>query len=191
MFKTMLADSLRVAAKSAGEILTGELVEGAENLARDAVSFMKTQNPWAKKRATLLPLLTAAIGMGISLGAAAMYLLDPDQGAARRSQLRERLTADAQEGLKLVNKLVRAGAMRDEQLAQSVRTVVEQVSSNASAIKVQARRGHVILHGELPKDEVERVLTCVASVRGVVGVCNDLHGDAEAAPQTPPESVVH
>jgi osmotically-inducible protein OsmY len=135
---------------------------------------------------------------GVGLGAALMYLLDPDKGRRRRALLRDRAvhvfhkTAD---GLYYASRGVaqRAEALSartrslltqcwvsDEVLAERVRSRIGHVVSHPGAIEVTAEDGRVILAGPILAGEVEELLTSVSRVPGVTGLENRLEVHEEA-----------
>ena len=137
------------------------------------------------------------------LGAAAMYFLDPERGARRRSLVRDRavrvgnVTGDAIGTTKrdLGNRaqwLLAARRTRakedtppDDVLEARVRSELGRVVSHPSAIVVTAQLGHVMLSGPVLAHEVPKLIRRVSRVRGVTDVENrlDVHespGDVPA-----------
>jgi osmotically-inducible protein OsmY len=130
--------------------------------------------------------------IGMALGAGTMYLLDPDKGRRRRALARDQVVSalntagetleGRQEHLRnraqgLVAETaarIREDEVDDRVLAERVRSRLGRLVSHPGAIDVSARDGCVILHGPVLKDEVDRLLSGVSSVRGVRGVENQL-----------------
>lgn len=139
---------------------------------------------------------------GMVAGAGAMYLLDPDRGARRRSLLRDQslhagnklsdgLAATARDAR---NRTVGAAAelrsrfrhddVADEVLHDRVRAAIGRVVSHPSAIMVTVSQGRVTLTGHVLADEVDELVKRVGKVRGVGEVHNELgmHGSADGVP---------
>jgi uncharacterized membrane protein len=139
---------------------------------------------------------------GMVIGAGAMYLLDPDRGARRRSLLRDQgvhvghklgdgLAATARDAR---NRTVGAAAeMRsrfrsdqadDEVLHERVRSAIGRVVSHPGAINVIVNEGRVTLSGHVLADEVDDLTARVQRVRGVSEVRNELeiHRSANGVP---------
>jgi len=136
---------------------------------------------------------------GIVLGAAAMYLLDPDRGARRRSLLRDQgvhaghklsdgLSARARDARNRIRGTAhelrarfRNDAVDDEVLHQRVRSAIGRVAAHPGAITVTSAQGRVILEGDVFEDELEDLIEQVRGVRGVEEVQNQLtvHRSAE------------
>lgn len=139
---------------------------------------------------------------GMVLGAGAMYLLDPDRGARRRSLLRDQgvhaghklgdgLAATARDAR---NRTVGAAAelrsrfrddrIDDEVLHDRVRSAIGRVVSHPGAIAVTVSEGRVTLSGHVLADEVDDLIDRVERVRGVSEVRNELemHRSANGVP---------
>jgi uncharacterized membrane protein len=125
-------------------------------------------------------------------GAGAMYVLDPDRGARRRSLIRDRIwhagnklgnglsatTRDAR------NRAVGAAAglrsrfqtdeAEDPVLSERVRSALGRVVSHPGAINVTAYDGRVTLSGHVLARELDELLRQVRRVRGVRAVHNEL-----------------
>jgi uncharacterized membrane protein len=139
---------------------------------------------------------------GVVVGAGAMYLLDPDRGARRRSLLRDqgvRASHKLADGMSATARDARnraAGAaaelrsrfrhdqVDDEVLHERVRSAIGRVVSHPSAIMVTASDGAVILSGDILEAEVDELVRRVGQVRGVQEVRNELmiHRTAEGVP---------
>ncbi len=139
---------------------------------------------------------------GVIVGAGAMYLLDPDRGARRRSLLRD-------QGIHVGHKLgdglaatardtrnrtlgVRAQFRQrfsrqqpdDEVLHDRVRSALGRLVSHPGAVTVTAFDGRVTLGGQVLEHELDPLLRGVARVRGVREVQNELeiHRSANGVP---------
>jgi len=126
-----------------------------------------------------LPLIPFAIG------AAAMYLLDPQQGRRRRALLRDRLSSRINRldeamgvaGRDLANRTrglvpslrqrFSSGGASDEVLVERVRSRLGRVVSHPGAVEVRAEGGRVILSGPVLRDEHAQLLRTVRAVPGV------------------------
>lgn len=140
---------------------------------------------------------------GAAVGAAAMYVLDPDKGRRRRAIVRDkslRLLADAGDvfaaaGRDLGNRVrgARASAAQhvlqavprdDLQLIERVRARIGRVVSNPHAIQVGAHDGRVMLSGPVLAAEAGALVDATRAVPGVVSV--DDHLDVHATPGSVP-----
>lgn len=139
---------------------------------------------------------------GVVVGASAMYLLDPDRGARRRSLLRDRgvhaghklgdgLAATARNARNRTRgtaAALRARFRRDEPgedvLHERVRSAIGRVVSHPGAITVVVTGDRVTLTGQVLSDEVDPLVDAVARVRGVSEVRNELeiHGSPAGVP---------
>ncbi|MEW6208553.1 MAG: SRPBCC family protein [Acidobacteriota bacterium] len=135
---------------------------------------------------------------GIGLGAGLMYLFDPDRGKRRRARLRDKAAHGARVVSNAIDKTSRDLGNRvdgliarveslftcketsDTVLAARVRSKIGRVISHPKAIEVKAEQGRVRLSGPVWASEVERLLSCVASVPGVKEVINSLEAHASA-----------
>jgi hypothetical protein len=129
---------------------------------------------------------------GLGLGAGLMYLLDPDAGRRRRARLRDKVVHTANrfehyldtaardlghraQGLAAETRAMLAGrAAPDDVLVERVRSKLGHCVSHPHAIEVKARDGRVVLSGPILEREVSILLACVASIRGVAVVENQL-----------------
>src|SRR5919199_56369 len=135
---------------------------------------------------------------GVGLGAALMFFLDPARGRRRRGLVRDQVV----HGLNVTEESLgstardlrnRAGGLAaearsrargrgtsDDILVERVRAKLGRVASHPRAISVAARDGRVTLSGPILASEVDDVISAVQSVRGVIGVENELDVYAEA-----------
>ncbi len=129
---------------------------------------------------------------GVSLGAAAMYFLDPDRGKRRRALVYDqvahvaRLTKSGLEKSARDLRQRRSGLVAerrwrptheevpDEVLVARVRSKIGHVTSHPGALEITASNGIVQVSGPILASEVERTLAYIRSVRGVKGVDNHL-----------------
>lgn len=139
---------------------------------------------------------------GVVVGAGAMYLLDPDRGARRRSLLRDQgvhaghklgegLAATARDARNRTSGAASALRSRfrpdqadDEVLQQRVRSAIGRVVNHPSAITVSVSDGQVTLTGHVLADEVDALIRRVEGVRGVREVGNELevHQNSDGVP---------
>jgi hypothetical protein len=140
-----------------------------------------------------------AVG-GIGLGAALMYLADPDEGRRRRARLRDlavhfsRTAASVASGVSrdVQHRLGGAAARTlghlivpdvtpdDDVLAARVRARLGRLVSHPHAVKVLVSDGNVTLSGPVFDVEVSPLLAGIARVAGVVSVDNHLEAHADA-----------
>ncbi len=129
---------------------------------------------------------------GVGLGAAVMYLLDPDRGKRRRALMRdqgghlarlmncglEKSARDLRQRLYglVVGQhwLLRDDAVSDDVLVARVRSKIGHITSHPGALEITASNGMVRVSGPILANEVERTLTYIRSVRGLKGVDNHL-----------------
>lgn len=133
-------------------------------------------------------------GMGLLMGAAAMYLLDAENGPQRRATLarraeqyrdevertidreseraRERLRGTAREALRRM----RESVIPDHAILREINARMEDVLpfEEAAQIHITVRRGHVVLGGMITEERLNRLLGRVATVPGVRGLDNQL-----------------
>jgi uncharacterized membrane protein len=140
---------------------------------------------------------------GVVVGAGAMYLLDPEQGARRRSLLRDQgihashrvrdelagAARDARNRTAGVAAELRSRFQRDkasdEILTERVRSAIGRVVSHPGAVTVNVFEGRVTLGGHLLAEELPELVRRVGRVRGVREVGNELemHATAENIPE--------
>ncbi|HQU42321.1 MAG TPA: BON domain-containing protein [Pirellulales bacterium] len=135
---------------------------------------------------------------GLGIGAGWMYFFDPQAGKRRRALLRDQSIAALKDAACWFDKALRDAAHRmegtvatvqgvldfsipsDEQLTERVRAGLGHVASHPRLVEVHAQQGHVMLGGHAPADEIEDIGCCVARVRGVQSVDNQL--DSQPGP---------
>jgi uncharacterized membrane protein len=136
---------------------------------------------------------------GVLVGASAMYLLDPDRGARRRSLLRDRgvhaghklgdgLAATARDARNRTRGTAAALRSRfrsddpgEDVLHERVRSAIGRVVSHPGAITVVVTGDRVTLTGQVLEGEVDALVQTVARVRGVSEVRNELEVHRGAA----------
>jgi hypothetical protein len=136
---------------------------------------------------------------GAGLGAATMYLLDPNRGRRRRARLGEaashvshRMQAIAGMTARDVRHRLSGAAARtldrlveevpaDDVLVERVRARLGRLVSHPGAIDVVAGGGTVTLMGPVFEAEVEQLIEGVAAVAGVTAVENKLAPHRDAA----------
>ena len=141
------------------------------------------------------------LGVGVlgtaGLGAGLMFLLDPDLGARRRAILRDKMirfgriaAGAADKTLRDVkNRLYgrvqstrsrfRDAAVFDDVLVERVRSQMGRAVSHPHAIYVTAQDGRITLSGEILTNELEHLIGCVAAVKGVRDVDDQLKRHSE------------
>jgi uncharacterized membrane protein len=139
------------------------------------------------------PRIWSKVVTSAALGAAAMYVLDPNKGRRRRAIFRDKtrssltnITHLAQvsardlshrvQGLRAVaRRLFKGrGAADDLVLIERVRAKMGRVVSHPHAIQIGARDGRITLSGPIVPGEVEPLLDAVRSVWGVSGIDDHL-----------------
>jgi uncharacterized membrane protein len=136
---------------------------------------------------------------GVLVGASAMYLLDPDRGARRRSLLRDRgvhaghklgsgLAATARDARNrtrgtaaALRARFRTEELDDDVLHERVRSAIGRVVSYPRAITIVVTGERITLSGQVLADEVDALVQTVAQVRGVSEVRNELEIHASSA----------
>jgi osmotically-inducible protein OsmY len=129
---------------------------------------------------------------GIGLGAALMYMFDPDRGKRRRALVRDKLASAASKTPRAIGATARdlsnrarglaseAGSLfsskevADAVLVQRVRSRMGRLVSHPHAIQVAANQGRVTLSGLILAHEVDDLLLRVSKVTGVTDIDNQL-----------------
>jgi uncharacterized membrane protein len=138
------------------------------------------------------------LGSGFGLGAALMYLLDPQMGRRRRATLRDKAVrigkdatwiarlgasdiAQRTKGAVYKGKhLVTSEEVIDDIVVERVRSALGRVSIHPGGIEVSARRGVVTLRGPILQREAKRVVSAAREVRGVKEVHDQLRRHKQA-----------
>ena len=134
-----------------------------------------------------------ALILGVGLGAALMYFLDPDSGRRRRALVREKSAHYAREArtrqaalLHHAGNRVRGAAasvrqrlhtseiVEDGILLERVRAALGHVVGDPHAVDIRVKCGIVVLKGPAREDQMGELLACVRNVRGVQDVENRL-----------------
>lgn len=133
-------------------------------------------------------------GMGLLMGAAAMYLLDAENGERRRAGLvrrvdwyrdevertiereRVRMQREVDKTVRTVLRRVRESMVPDQAIAREINARLEDILpfEEAARIHVTVRRGLVTLEGAITEDRLNRLLGHIATVPGVRGLDNRL-----------------
>jgi osmotically-inducible protein OsmY len=135
--------------------------------------------------------LTVVFAAGV--GAALMFLLDPDNGKRRRGILKDKSASYMRKAQATEAALVRQtlhhiqGALAtirsrvtppepvdDSILTERVRAALGHVVPDAHAIDVKVRDGCVVLKGPVMPEEIGEIVACAERVRGVQQVENRL-----------------
>lgn len=136
--------------------------------------------------------MTSALGAAAA-GAAAIYLLDPEQGRRRRSLVRDQLVraghsvgdnagvvardlAHRTQGLvaQQRSRLLSRGDVPPLKLEERARAALGRVVSHPRAISVTALDGTLVVSGYILEQEVEPLLSALKSVPGVKEIDNRL-----------------
>jgi hypothetical protein len=135
-----------------------------------------------------------AIISGAGLGAATMYLLDPDRGRRRRALMQDqaakarRTIGEAADATARDVRNRSIGLFReieswftgrqvdeaDEAVLSRVRSNLGMVLRHPRSVEVSVHQGHVTLHGPILEDEVDETLRIVSRIPGVRHVENRL-----------------
>jgi len=124
----------------------------------------------------------------LAIGAAVMYLLDPDRGRGRRAFVRDKLVSSLRKSARFVDqrshdlenrvhgmvterRLRRnKGCLDDNILAERVRAKMGHKIAHPHAIEVAALQGIITLAGRAPELEIVPALAAARQVRGVIRV---------------------
>jgi uncharacterized membrane protein len=137
---------------------------------------------------------TGLLVAGLALGAAAMYLADPEAGRRRRARLRDRYAHAShllQRGADIVLRDAShraagtAAALRgwidarnagidDVVLEERLRSALGRATAHSHALKARVVGGNVTLTGDAFAREAPRIVACVERTRGVSSVDNRL-----------------
>ena len=135
---------------------------------------------------------------GVGLGAALMYMLDPERGKRRRALVQDKVTAAGHKAEDLAGKMTRDVRNRiygtaaevkslfsheevsDDVLVARVRSKLGRHPVHDGALNITANNGIITLRGPVLTDELPKVLRSVRFVRGVKGVDNRLEVHNEA-----------
>ena len=127
---------------------------------------------------------------GAGLGAALMYIFDPDRGKRRRALIRDKVEAAGNEisdkaekmGRDLKNRaygvvaetksIFQNDEVTDDVLVDRVRSRLGRIPAHMGAFDITAKEGAVTLRGQILADELPKVLRAARFVRGVKGIDN-------------------
>jgi hypothetical protein len=129
--------------------------------------------------------------LGITLGAAGAFMLDPEQGHRRRALVRDKMVRGLRDGREFAGaaakdlrararglaaeaRSLRGAPAPDDVLVQRVRAKLGRYCSHPGAIEVAALNGRVALTGDILAAEQEALFDAVCAVRGVQHVENQL-----------------
>ncbi|HMA16850.1 MAG TPA: BON domain-containing protein [Thermoanaerobaculia bacterium] len=150
-----------------------------------------------------------AAPLGAGIGAAVMYLFDPERGKRRRALVRDKFAhatrASAQRAgvasrdvanhlrgaIARARSKVTSKSVPDSVLAERVRAQIGHVIPHAGSIDVTVRDGRVTLAGPTVEGNLDALLSEIARVRGVAGIDNRLgvpeepHGASELPAPAP------
>ena len=133
----------------------------------------------------------ALIG-GVGLGAALMYIFDPDRGGRRRALIRDKFEAAGNKATSYAGKmshdlrnrasgvvaetksLFKHEEVTDDVLADRVRSKLGRYPVHIGALDVAANNGAVTLRGQVWANELPKVLRATRFVRGVKDIDNQL-----------------
>lgn len=65
--------------------------------------------------------------------------------------------------------------LTDDELLARVRMVLDNVSTNSRAIKIDVNEGYVVLNGPIEENQMQGVLNAIASLDGIKGIENHMH----------------
>jgi osmotically-inducible protein OsmY len=139
----------------------------------------------------------ALIG-GVGLGAALMYIFDPDRGGGRRALIRDKVEAAGNKASCYAGKMSRDlrnrayGAVAetkslfkheevtDDVLADRVRSKLGRYPLHIGGFDITANNGVVTLRGQILANELPKVLRATRYVRGVKSINNQFEVHEEA-----------
>ena len=139
---------------------------------------------------------------GVGLGAALMYIFDPDRGTRRRALIRDKVEAA---GNKLGDKVEKMGRdlsnraygvvaetksifqpdeVTDDVLVDRVRSRLGRIPVDIGSFDLAAKDGVLTLRGQIVADELPKVLRAARFVRGVKDIDNqfEVHERAGSVP---------
>src|SRR5438445_210116 len=129
---------------------------------------------------------------GLGLGAALMYVFDPDRGQRRRALIRDKVDAAAHKMSNAAEKasrdisnraygmvaetksIFRHEEVSDDVLVDRVRSRLGRIPVHIGAFDITAKDGVITLRGQILADELPKVLRASRFVHGVKGIDNQL-----------------
>jgi hypothetical protein len=132
---------------------------------------------------------TAAVAVGVGLGAGLMYYLDPDRGSRRRTHARNQIRHTSYQlrdaARRQVQSLWRSFEGEDDRVVgERVRAALGRAVSHAHALAIDVRNGVVTISGPILRDEIRATLKALTRVPGVRRVVNAM--DAHPSPRRVP-----
>lgn len=122
---------------------------------------------------------------GAALGAAVMYIADPDAGSRRRALVRNQVIRAGKRSARFLwqqacdarnrawgaiqerRARIREGLVDDRTLEQRVRAQIGHVLSHPGSVEVEARDGQVRVHGPVLVGEADKIRRRLEKTRGV------------------------
>ncbi|TWI01741.1 BON domain-containing protein [Luteimonas cucumeris] len=132
------------------------------------------------------------LATAFTLGAVAMYYLDPAVGRRRRAMVRDKGTAAVHDIERYGRAKSRRAADRmqgavartraklsrrevdDSRLHDRIRARLGRLIAHPGAVQVDVRHGHVVLRGSVPQADAESLTEALAAMQGVRGLDNEL-----------------
>src|SRR5438132_14073805 len=136
---------------------------------------------------------------GVGLGAALMYIFDPDRRKRPSALIRDKVEAagnkigdkEEKRGRDLSNRaygvvaetksIFRHDEVTDDVLVDRVRSRLGRIPVHIGAFDISAKDGSVTLRGQILAEELPRVLRAARFVRGVKGIDNQFEVHERAA----------
>jgi osmotically-inducible protein OsmY len=133
--------------------------------------------------------------LGITIGAVAMYLFDPDRGRRRRALVRDQVVHGAHEledlgggvasrarhlrnrarGVMLETRArLRREEVADPVLEARVRSELGRLLTDTATVEVSSEHGRITLRGSAPENEIGHLVDEVQNIPGVHDVINRL-----------------
>lgn len=130
--------------------------------------------------------------VGVGVGAALMYFLDPDRGKRRRALVRDKVESAGNKATDYVEKMgrdiqnraygmvaetksiLKGEGVTDDVLVDRVRAKLGRYDVHMGAVEVAAQDGVVTLTGPILADELPTILRATRFVRGVKDINNQL-----------------
>ena len=178
--------------KNKGKMASSEDLNGLDTALVEAVEVVPEQSDGKREKRGRRRRRGWGFLLGAGIGAAAMYLLDPHDGARRRALVRDKATHYSRLARENVSGRIedarhrsggmmaelrsqfRLGSPTDEVLLARIRSKLGHVVSFPSAIEVSAQDGRVTLRGPILMREVDHALMAVRLIPGVTDVDNQL-----------------
>jgi osmotically-inducible protein OsmY len=152
-----------------------------------------SNEPWATRPAGSST-GTVLWGLGLLMGAAAMYLLDAENGEQRRATVTRRVSEYRNEVERTLDReseraisrvrgtarevlwRVRSSMVPDRTILREINARIEEIMpfEEAGQVFISVERGRVLLEGSIAEERLNRLLAHVATVPGVRGLDNHL-----------------